>query len=199
MHSSMEPIDLFNKYKALSVKYAKREFKLCESFGYQKNDIICWALEALWKICVNKKKNVLKPQFMTYLSMRVHGEIIDNIRKDKINFGSKIGNIKMSCFSQVNLGENTNKEENNELDNLNVVKFYSSIYDEINIIFDNELLIYLTVDMDHREKYIVKKKFFENFKMVEIAKELGISATLASWTYSQKIKPKLKDRLSAIL
>ena len=193
----MGHVETFKKYTPLAVTYAKRDLNMCLSFGYSKEDIVSWALEALWIACLKKQDTLEEPQFMKYLAVRIHGEIVDIVRKDKINFGTKASGIKMPCFSQLTDFSNSGEDFKllDPLNGLEIKKSYSSEYNDLDIVLDEELFIHVTVGMNAREKFIVRRKFFEGYKMVEIATELGISAGLVSWTYTNKIIPKLKSRL----
>ena len=196
----MEPIDLFKKYTPLTISYAKKDFKFLESIGYERKDIMCWALEALWKACLKKKNELDEPQFMRYLSLRVHGEIFDNVRKDKILFGSKNGQVKMRCFSQININQKAQENSSNEdsLDELNSIP--SNVESGIHaVVLNEELFIHITSGMGKKEKYIVKRRFFDGLTMREISKELNISPESANWIYATKIRSKLRTRLSALV
>ena len=196
----MEPIDLFKKYTPLTISYAKKDFKFLESIGYERKDIMCWALEALWKACLKKKNELDEPQFMRYLSLRVHGEIFDNVRKDKILFGSKNGQVKMRCFSQININQKAQENSSNEdsLDELNSIP--SNVESGIHaVVLNEELFIHITSGMSKKEKYIVKRRFFDGLTMREISKELNISPESANWIYATKIRSKLRTRLSALV
>jgi len=196
----MEHIETFHKYEEIAIFYANRDLKMCSSFGYSKEDVISWALEALWVACLKKDKNLDEKQFMRYLSLRIHGEIIDIIRKDKINFGSKLGAVKMPCFSQLDIVDEEGKafQVLNSLNGIKVEKSYSSDIDKLKFVLDEELFYHIIQGMTAREKFIVRRKFFEGYKMLEIAKELKISAGLVSNIYVHRIVPKIKSRLEML-
>ena len=178
----------FEKYQGLAVYYAKRYFKLCRTFGYLDNEVITWAFEALWKICI-KMKNVSEGEFKTYLALRVKGEIIDIIRKDNIMFGSRPGMIKMTSFS----GMFSNSNEDTVLKHISKIYVYE--FTGSKQVEDEDFYNYITQGLSERESFIVKQRIFLNVNMYNISKALNLSPQTTSRIWTRDIAPTLKNKL----
>lgn len=193
MHSSMDQANKnFEKYQGLSVYYSRKYFKLCRGFGYSDEEVITWGFEALWKICLNMKETS-EGEFKTYLSMRIRGEIIDNIRKDKLMFGSKIGLIKMYTFS--NVSPDSSIEHIRE----SIDMIYMSPIIDFKSIEDEEFYNYITEGLCERSSFIIRQRIFLDVNMNNISRMLNISPQTASRIWNRDIVPKVKTKLHRLI